>query len=61
MLFTDIGLKHFRHTRIGGVVLMPRESISGMTAEDLGAMYDYLRTLKPINNKVEKFKLNAAH
>ena len=41
--------------------IMPWESISGMTEEDLGAIYDYLRTVKPVNNQVKKFKLNATH
>ena len=27
---------------------------SGMTEEDLGAIYDYLQTLPPIKNRVEK-------
>ena len=26
-----------------------------MTDEDLGSMYQYLKTVNPINNKVEKF------
>lgn len=28
---------------------------SGMTEEDLGAIYSYLRTLKPVDNKIVKF------
>jgi len=28
---------------------------SGMTEEDLGAIYDYLQTLPPIKNRVEKY------
>jgi mono/diheme cytochrome c family protein len=34
---------------------MPWTEFAGMTTEDLGAIYDYLRTLKPVTNKVEKF------
>ncbi len=34
---------------------MPWTYYAGMTTEDLGAMYDFLRTLKPVKNKVEKF------
>ena len=34
---------------------MPWQLFSGMTDEDLGAIYEYLRTIKPVNNKVEKF------
>lgn len=32
---------------------MPWVMYSGMTKEDLGAIYDYLNSLKPINNKIE--------
>ncbi|GAA4399970.1 cytochrome c [Nibrella viscosa] len=35
--------------------IMPWTMFAGMTEQDLGAIYDYLRTLKPIENKVEKF------
>lgn len=35
--------------------IMPWTMFAGMTIEDLSAIYDYLRTLKPISNKVEKF------
>jgi mono/diheme cytochrome c family protein len=34
---------------------MPWTYFGGMTTEDLGAIYDFLRTLKPVSNKVEKF------
>lgn len=34
---------------------MPWITYSTMTEKDLGAIYDYLRTVKPINNKVEIF------
>lgn len=34
---------------------MPWSMFAGMTDEDLGAIYDYLRTVKPVNNKIEKF------
>ncbi len=34
---------------------MPWLVYAGMTEEDLGAIYDYLRTVPPIENKVEKF------
>ncbi len=33
---------------------MPWYSYAGMTREDLGAIYTYLRTLKPIVNRVQK-------
>ncbi|MBN1299593.1 MAG: c-type cytochrome [Melioribacteraceae bacterium] len=35
--------------------LMPWYVYSGMTDEDLGAIYDYLRTQKPVKNMVERF------
>jgi len=35
--------------------IMPWSMFSGMTEEDLGAIYDYLRTVKPIKNKVDRF------
>jgi len=34
---------------------MPWTMYAGMTEEDLGAIYEYLRTVKPVNNVVEKF------
>lgn len=34
---------------------MPWTMYAGMTDEDLGAIYDYLRTLEPVRNQVEKF------
>lgn len=34
---------------------MPWTMYSGMTDEDLGAIYDYLRTMKAVSNRVEKF------
>ena len=35
--------------------VMPWTQYSGMTEEDLGAIYDYLRTLKPVSNEVINF------
>ena len=35
--------------------IMPLSILSGITDNDLKAMYRYLRTVKPIANKVEKF------
>jgi mono/diheme cytochrome c family protein len=37
--------------------IMPWPFLATMTEEDLGAIYDYLRTVPPVKNKVEKFKL----
>jgi mono/diheme cytochrome c family protein len=35
--------------------VMPWTMYAGMTEEDLGAIYEYLRTITPVDNKVEKF------
>lgn len=35
--------------------LMPWQMYAGMKAEDLEAIYDYLRTLEPANNRVQLF------
>jgi mono/diheme cytochrome c family protein len=35
--------------------MMPWTGFSGMTREDLSAIYAYLRTLKPVTNRVTKF------
>jgi len=37
--------------------IMPWTMLANMTEADLGAIYDYLRTVPPVSNKVEKFKL----
>lgn len=39
----------------GKNTLMPWISFSGMSDEDLGAIYDYLKTVKPNANKVDPF------
>lgn len=46
--------------RGGNNTPMPWTLLSGMTNEDLGAIYAYLRTLPPITNKVEKFSVEKA-
>lgn len=35
--------------------VMPWPAFAGMTEEDLGNIYEYLRTVKPVNNRVEKY------
>jgi mono/diheme cytochrome c family protein len=35
--------------------VMPWEMYAGMTEEDLGAIYSYLKTVKPVTNRVAKF------
>ena len=42
------------HERAQNTV-MPITAYAGMTREDLSAIYAYLRTLKPITNRVERF------
>lgn len=42
------------HERAQNTV-MPITAYAGMTTEDLGAIYAYLRTVKPVTNRVEKF------
>ncbi|HEY0139360.1 MAG TPA: cytochrome c [Thermoanaerobaculia bacterium] len=39
----------------GRNTIMPWRALSGMTAEDLGAIYDYLKTVPPVENKVNAF------
>jgi hypothetical protein len=39
----------------GRNTVMPWLSFAGMTDEDLGAIYDYLRTVPPIENRVNSF------
>ena len=34
---------------------MPMTTFAGMTDHDLGAIYAYLRTLKPVHNRVVRF------
>jgi hypothetical protein len=41
--------------RPGTNTIMPWLAFSRMTDEDLGAIYDYLKTLKPVENKVNRF------
>jgi mono/diheme cytochrome c family protein len=40
--------------------VMPWVMYAGMTEEDLGAIYDYLKTLKPVENLVERWSVNQA-
>ena len=35
--------------------MMPLNSFSGMTHDDLGTMYDYLRTLPPMHSEIEEY------
>ena len=40
--------------------LMPWTQYAGMTEEDLGAIYTYLRTVQPVKNKVQKYSSEGA-
>jgi mono/diheme cytochrome c family protein len=42
-------------TPAGRNTVMPWIAFSGMTDEDLGAIYDYLKTVKPVNKKINSF------
>jgi len=42
-------------TKPGHNTVMPWISFASMTDDDLGAIYDYLKTVKPIDNKVVSF------
>ncbi|HYX19913.1 MAG TPA: c-type cytochrome, partial [Thermoanaerobaculia bacterium] len=39
----------------GKNTVMPWSTFSGMTKEDLGAIYDYLKTLPPVKKKINRF------
>lgn len=41
--------------KAGRNTVMPWISFAGMTDEDLGAIYDYLKTVQPIDNKLNTF------
>ena len=40
---------------VGYQTIMPWTMYSGMTERDLGAIYQYLRSIKPVKNAVEKY------
>jgi mono/diheme cytochrome c family protein len=40
---------------VGYITVMPWTMYAGMTERDLAAIYKYLRTVKPVNNHVEKY------
>lgn len=47
--------KNIPVTAEGNITVMPWTQFQSLPDEDLAAMYDYLRTLKPVKNKIEKF------
>ena len=40
--------------------IMPWWSYCGMSEKDLGAIYAYLKTVRPVKNRVNKFQVNTA-
>jgi len=40
--------------------VMPWTMYAGMTEEDIGAIYDYLMTIKPVRNEVVRFEVLQA-
>jgi hypothetical protein len=45
----------------GANTVMPWFTFNDMRDEDLGAIYDYLRTVAPVANRVERFPALASH
>lgn len=55
-LYTDPGFKPVKLNAEDINTPMPWLMFANMKDKDLGAIYDYLRTVKPISNKVVKFQ-----
>jgi hypothetical protein len=53
--FAAINLANAPDAPAGHNTVMPWLAFAGMTENDLGAIYDYLKTVKPIENKVVAF------
>ena len=53
--YADSAGSHLPVASAGFQTVMPWTLIAGMTEEDLGAIYSYLHSIEPIQNKVEKF------
>jgi mono/diheme cytochrome c family protein len=53
--FASIDVTTAPDAPVGHNTVMPWLSFAGMTENDLGAIYDYLKTVKPIENKVVTF------
>jgi hypothetical protein len=52
--YQDSSYPYTKMTPGGTNTIMPWMTFAGMTRDDLGAIYDYLRTIQPINNQVPK-------
>jgi mono/diheme cytochrome c family protein len=53
--YADSSRSHIPVAKGEANTVMPWTMYAGMTAEDLSAIYGYLRTVKPVRNEVEKF------
>lgn len=53
--YADSAGSHIPYVKGGPQTVMPWTILSGMTEEDLGAIYEYLRTVPAIKNPVQKF------
>ncbi len=52
--YADSTKSHIRVSQNGDNTMMPWTHFSGMTVEDLTAIYSYLKTVAPVENAVEK-------
>jgi mono/diheme cytochrome c family protein len=53
--YEDSAGSHIPYIKGGPQTVMPWTILAGMTEEDLGTIYDYLQTVSPIKNSVQKF------
>jgi hypothetical protein len=53
--FASITAENAPPAQPGRNTIMPWLAFSQLTDEDLGAIYDYLKTVKPIENRVNAF------
>jgi cytochrome c553 len=53
--FASLNAMNSPQSPAGRNTIMPWLAFAGMTENDLGAIYDYLKTVKPIENKVVTF------
>jgi mono/diheme cytochrome c family protein len=59
--YADSTNSHIAISKDGDNTVMPWTMYAGMTEEDLGAIYSYLRSLKPVRNEVEKHPKTATN
>jgi Cytochrome c len=53
--FASIDAQNAPRAQQGRNTIMPWLAFAGMTDNDLGAIYDYLKTVKPVANKINSF------